>query len=118
LVEFKVTAKKRAFAKSQRGGQTVSESLVWRALRAKRFEAMKLRRQVPIGRFVADFVCFEARLIVEVDGPAHRKAAQREHDLRRDAWFRAQGFSVIRIRGDEAIGGLDHALDRIRQVLR
>ena len=118
MVEFKVTAKKRAFAKSQRGQQTVIEGLVWRELRAKRFEAMKFKRQVPIGPFVADFVCFEAKLVVEVDGPMHQKAIQRERDLRRDAWFRAQGFSVIRISGDEAIGGLDHALERIRQALR
>ncbi|MFI5014390.1 MAG: endonuclease domain-containing protein, partial [Hyphomicrobiales bacterium] len=117
LVEFKVTAEKRAFAKSQRGQQTAIEGLVWRELRAKRFGAMKFKRQVPIGPFVADFVCFRARLIIEVDGPMHQRPIQRGRDLRRDAWFRAQGFSVIRISGDEAIGGLDHALDRIQQAL-
>jgi very-short-patch-repair endonuclease len=72
---------------------------------------------VPLGRYIADFVCFEARLIVEVDGPVHGRPMQKERDLRRDVWFAESGFSVVRISGEAAIGALDIALARIARAL-
>jgi very-short-patch-repair endonuclease len=92
--------------------------LVWRELRAKRFQGLKFKRQVPIGPFIADFACFQARLIVEVDGPDHDKPSRRERDQQRDAWFQDQGFAVFRMTGEEAIGGLDAALARLSLALK
>src|SRR5665213_4270577 len=66
-----------------------SERTLWRLLRDRRLEGLKFRRQVPIGRYVADFVCLRHRLIVEADGPFHENSA---HDVERDAWLRAEGF--------------------------
>ena len=114
---FKVGAGQRAAAKAQRQGQTTIEESVWRALRAKRFHGVKFKRQVPIGPFIADFACFEGRLIVEVDGPDHNKLERKERDRRRDAWFHEQGFAVFRITGEEVIGGLDAALVRLKLAL-
>ncbi|CAN5115243.1 hypothetical protein BH09PSE2_BH09PSE2_08420 [soil metagenome] len=54
---------------------------------------MKFRRQVPLGRYVADFLCPRHRLIVEADGPHHEDSL---HDLERDAWLSAEGFRVLR----------------------
>ncbi|NNF68346.1 MAG: DUF559 domain-containing protein, partial [Acidimicrobiia bacterium] len=53
----------------------------------------KWRRQEPIGRFIVDFVCYEDRVIVEVDGEQH---VDNPYDRRRDAWLVAQGFDVLR----------------------
>jgi very-short-patch-repair endonuclease len=103
MVRFEVSPRMRAAAKAQRRGQTTIEGLVWRELRAKRFHGAKFRRQVPIGPFIADFACFEARLIVEVDGPDHDKPSRRLRDRQRDAWFHEQGFRVFRIRGEEVL---------------
>ena len=79
---------------------------------------MKFRRQVAIGPYIADFACFDARLIVELDGRPHERPEQEAHDRKRDAWLNAQGFRVLRIPNDLVLGGSGElALDRIREAL-
>jgi type I restriction enzyme R subunit len=118
MTGFKISVRQRAAAKAQRREQTTIEGLVWRELRAKRFHGLKFKRQVPIGPFIADFACFEAKLIVEVDGPDHDEPSRRERDRWRDAWFKEHGFAVFRVTGEEVIGGLDAALVRLRLALK
>ena len=60
---------------------TDAERKLWYALRDRRFAETKFRRQVPVGPFIADFVCYAARLVVEVDGGQHAESAS---DVRRD----------------------------------
>ncbi len=79
-----------------RRDQTDVEAKLWQALRAKRFEATKFRRQHPIGGFVADFACPAARLIVELDGFQHGEEAGFAHDVRRTAALEEQGWRVLR----------------------
>jgi very-short-patch-repair endonuclease len=73
-----------------------SELRLWEALRSRRFEEAKFRRQVPIGPFIADFACKAARLVIEVDGDAHLDPWQEAHDARRNAWLVRNGWQVIR----------------------
>ncbi len=81
-----------------RAKPTPAEAVLWRLLRDRRFAAYKFRRQTPIGNYIADFVCFERRLIVEADGSQH---AENARAAARDAWFASQGFRVRRIwKGD------------------
>ncbi len=84
---------KKDFVRRLRRNMTVAERRLWAALRAKRFEKYKFRRQLPVGKYVADFMCFEKRLIVEADGGQHSESA---HDAVRDAWLKSQGFRVLR----------------------
>ena len=69
---------------------TDAEKRLWRHLRGKQLEGFKFRRQEPIGNYVADFVCYEKRIIVEVDGSQH--CSEKDHE--RDKWFEGQGFVV------------------------
>ena len=62
-------------------------------LRNRQFAGTKFRRQIPVGPYIADFACYEARLIVEADGGQHADSAS---DAERDAWFKAQGFRTLR----------------------
>lgn len=80
-------------ARSMRKAPTEAEAALWRILRNRRFSGFKFRRQVPIGGYIADFVCFEARLIVEADGSQHAESVR---DERRDRWLEAQGFRIRR----------------------
>jgi very-short-patch-repair endonuclease len=73
---------------------TPAEHILWQILRAKRFSGYKFRRQVPLEWYIGDFVCFSARLIIEVDGGQHAESAT---DGRRDAFLRSLGFRVLRI---------------------
>jgi very-short-patch-repair endonuclease len=72
---------------------TEAEAALWRILRNRRLSMLKFRRQAPIPPYIADFVCFEHRLIVEADGSQH---AENIRDKKRDAFLDAHGFTVLR----------------------
>jgi very-short-patch-repair endonuclease len=82
-----------ARAKWMRANPTDAEKRLWSILRAKRLSGFKFKRQVVIDWYIVDFVNFDARLIVEADGSQH---AESEYDLRRDAYLKKLGFTVLR----------------------
>ncbi len=86
----------RERARSLRKNMTDSERLLWAKLRNRRFAGFKFRRQVPLGPFIADFVCFDRRLILEFDGGQHAEAQQQEYDRARTDWLEKNGFQVVR----------------------
>jgi very-short-patch-repair endonuclease len=79
-------------------------------LRGGNLNGLKFRRQVPIGNAIADFVCFERRLIVELDGVQHD---QNEKDIRRDAELRRRGFRVLRFWNNTLAEDMDSVLAAI-----
>ncbi len=111
------TAPTLPFARSLRKRMTSAETILWRALRGSRFEGRKFRRQVPVGKYIADFLCVEEKLIVELDGAPHDQPDQQIHDARRTIWLRSQEYRVLRIPNDAVIGGCDIALGLIRDAL-
>jgi very-short-patch-repair endonuclease len=106
-----------AFARRLRRDMTVAEVILWRELRDRRFRGAKFRRQVPIGRYVVDFLCVELRFIAELDGPPHETPEQRMYDQARDAWLRGHGYRVLRLQNDIVIGEVDRAADLIREAM-
>ena len=80
-------------AKSMRKEPTPAERKLWLLLRDRRLSELKFRRQVPIGNYIADFVCYQPKIIVEADGGQHCESS---YDKQRDVWFSAQGFVVLR----------------------
>jgi very-short-patch-repair endonuclease len=88
------TAKRvRQFAKKMRREPTDAEAGMWRLLRDRRLALFKFRRQVPFQSFILDFVCFEKRMIIEVDGSQH---ASSKRDTAREAVLMAEGFRIAR----------------------
>ena len=84
------TAKRiRNFAKKMRSDPTDAEARMWRLLRDRRFQLFKFRRQVPFQNLILDFVCFDKRFIIEIDGSQH---ADFKRDMARDAFLTAEGF--------------------------
>ena len=96
---------------------TNAEAILWRSLRGSAFMGLKFRRQVPIGKYVVDFLCIEHNLIVELDGAPHDEQSQKQYDARRDAELIAQGYKVLRFPNDLIIGGGDIVLDHIRAAI-
>jgi very-short-patch-repair endonuclease len=94
---------------------TDAERKLWYYLRASRFQGWKFRRQVPLGRYVADFLCEEARLIVEVDGGQH--AERIEHDSARTQWLEAQGYAVIRYWNNDVLTNIEGVLATLSPAL-
>ncbi|HEX9916773.1 MAG TPA: DUF559 domain-containing protein [candidate division Zixibacteria bacterium] len=98
-------------AKNLRKRPTNAETLLWKHLRSKQLEGLKFRRQQAIGNYVADFVCFEKRILIELDGGQHKK----DNDNRRDKWFEKQGFKVLRFWNNDVLMNTRGALETIRE---
>jgi very-short-patch-repair endonuclease len=106
---------KRRFARKLRRDMTDAEAKLWSELRDRRLDTIKFRQQAPIGPFVADFLCSEARLIVEIDGSQH---ADSKRDRARDAELRARGFRVLRFWDDDMMRDLRAVCDTIMAYVR
>ena len=92
---------------------TDAERKLWYRLRAHRFNDAPFRRQAPIGPYIADFVCLQARLIVEVDGGQHSP----ERDATREGWLRDQGFQLIRFWNNDVHSNFDGVMQVIADAL-
>lgn len=100
-------------AKCLRREMTYAERVLWREVRAHRFAGFKFKRQEPLGLYVVDFVCYQARLIVELDGGQH--ALQQEADAQRTRWLESRGFRVLRFWNNDVfsnIAGVMHEIER------
>ncbi len=98
-------------ARALRRDMTEAEKKIWRTLRLRQIEGDKFRRQVPIGRFIADFVCHEATLIVEIDGGQHDPALDEER--RRTRFLESEGYRVLRFWNNavlENVGGVQRMI--------
>ena len=84
-------------ARKLRRRMSLPEVLLWEKLRGGRLNALRFRRQHPVGPYILDFYSSSARLAVEVDGAGHEHPEQREHDKRRDHWLAENGIRIMRI---------------------
>jgi len=97
-------------ARDLRAEQTRAEAKLWSALRDRKLGGWKWRRQVPVGSYIADFLCREAALIVEVDGATHDDVA---YDARRTCYLHRAGFRVMRVSNQGVYEGLPWICDAI-----
>jgi very-short-patch-repair endonuclease len=109
---------KHDFARKLRREQTDVERRLWFELRGRHFAGFKFRRQQPIGPYVADFACFEAKLIIELDGGQHGSEDAVVYDEARTQFPRNEGFMVLRFPNHEINRNLDAVLDAIGRYLR
>lgn len=99
----------RGFRKKPSG----PEKLLWEALRNRKIGGLKFRRQFPFGRYIADFYCHEAKLIIEIDGISHEDRDQKNYDECRDQIMKINGLNVMRFKNDEIMNDLDRVLNKI-----
>jgi very-short-patch-repair endonuclease len=97
-------------ARELRREMTLPEGLLWRELRGRGL-GPRFRRQVPIGPYIVDFYCPQAKLIVEVDGDFHGERMIQDRD--RALWLDVQGYRVVRIRAVDVLTDLDSVLEGI-----
>ena len=102
-------------ARQLRRDSTAAEVALWELLRARRLDGAKFRRQEPLGPFVVDFVCLEARLVIEADGAPHFPRPPR--DEQRDRWLQAVGLRVLRFANQLILRHPEKVLSRIRSAL-
>ena len=106
---------KHIIAKVLRKNFTNTERALWKHLRAKQMGGCKFRRQEPIGSHIVDFVCYEKRIVIEVDGGQH--STERKRDNERDKWLKVQGYKVLRFWNNEVLANFEGVLEVIRDCL-
>ncbi len=102
-------------AKRLRTRLTDVEKKLWYRLRNRQFYGFKFRRQYPIGGYVVDFICTEAKLIIELDGGQHALQSSRDHA--RDTWLHGEGYRVLRFWNNELVENLEGVLISIQSAL-
>ena len=100
-------------ARKLREQETPAEQRLWRHLRNRQLCGWKFRRQAPIDPYIVDFLCFEAGLIVEVDGATHSTDEELSYDAARTAFLDRKGFAVFRITNDDLRNDADMVLHAI-----
>ena len=104
-----------AFAHHLRRSTTDAERALWAKLRNRQLEGLKFRRQHPLGPYTVDFICFERRLVIEVDGGQHTEAV--EQDAYRTRWLRERGYMVLRFWNNEVLRDMEGVLARVGELL-
>ena len=107
-----------AFARKLRREQTKAERVLWARLRNTQQEGVKFRRQQPVGLYIVDFVSFQKKLIVEIDGGQHAEEEAGKRDERRAIWLQERGYRVLRFWNNEVLANVDGVLERIREALK
>ena len=104
----------RESARDMRHKPTCAEAALWERLRDHQLGGLHFQRQYVMGKFIVDFYCRAARLVVEVDGEIHR--SQMEHDEERDAYLTAQGLRVLRFPNERILNDIYAVLHEIRSA--
>lgn len=108
----------KEFVKQNRANQTDAEKKLWELLRNKQLANYKFRRQHIIGKYIADFVCIEHKLVIEVDGLIHQLPENKESDEIRTAWLESVGFRVIRFTNEQVLTEPEKVLNKILDTLK
>jgi very-short-patch-repair endonuclease len=94
---------------------TPPEQALWYYVRGGRFGNRKIRRQVPLGAFVVDFLCEAARLVIEIDGDSH--AGNEARDAERTQWLEAHGYRVLRFWNNDVMRNMEGVLRALEEAL-
>jgi very-short-patch-repair endonuclease len=93
---------------------TLGEQRLWRELRSfKRLYGLHVRRQAPVGPYIADFVVHAVKLVIEVDGEHHFTEEGNAHDRKRDSWLSVEGYKVLRFSTGELAEAFDGCIEEI-----
>ena len=100
-------------ARELRKRETAAEIKLWESLRGRRLSGLKFVRQLPVGAYVADFVCRECKLVIEVDGATHSSDEELAYDMRRTAYLEGQGYKILRVWNLDVFKNLDGVLETV-----
>lgn len=103
----------KEYSRRLRKEMTAAEKLLWSKLRGKQLKGFQVYRQKPIGRFVVDFYCPKANLVIELDGGQHYSDEMRTRDGLRDGYLERLGLRVLRFSDREVFEELTAVLEKI-----
>ncbi len=106
------------FARRLRQEQTEAEKILWSKLKGRQLDGVKFRRQQPIDPYIIDFVSFDKKLILEIDGGQHNEEVMKKRDNIRTARLSRNGYCVLRFWDNEVLLNIDAVLEKIRQSIK
>ncbi len=109
-----MATERQDFARKLRRQSTAPEDILWSLLRAHRLDGLKFQRQVPLLGYTVDFLCFQRKLVIELDGAQHD--AERDYDATRTREIERHGFMVIRFRNELVLNDRDAVIAAIRKA--
>jgi len=104
-------------AKKHRENPTKAELIFWQFLKSKQFDNFKFRMQHIIGQYIADFVCLDRMLVIEIDGKIHQLPENKESDEIRTQWLKSKGFKVIRFTNEQVTTKTEKVLNDLLETL-
>ena len=112
------TRSNKNFRKQLRNSLTAAEAVLWQNLRGRQLLGKKFRRQVSIGRYIVDFYCPEAGLVIELDGERHFSITIDEYEAQRTKYLEEDGLRIIRFENRELYDDLEGVLETIKEALK
>ena len=95
---------------------TVSEKIIWDRV-CKNQLGVRIRRQHPVWKFIADFYCHEAKLVIEIDGGIHLRSENKEYDISRDIILKEFKIEIVRFTNNEVINEPDLVIEKIKRTI-
>jgi very-short-patch-repair endonuclease len=105
-------------ARANRRSSTEAERILWEALRNRKLEGARFVRQRVLGRYIADFYCPAASVVIEIDGAVHDTEEARDYDHIRTEELEARGLRVVRFRNEQVLETLPDVLKAIAEIAR
>ena len=103
-------------AERLRRDMTVTEKIIWDRV-CKNQLGVRIRRQHPVWKFIADFYCHEVKLIIEIDGGIHLRPENKEYDISRDTILKEFQIEILRFTNDEVINGPELVIEKIKRAI-
>ncbi|GAB1719304.1 MAG: hypothetical protein NTAFB09_10350 [Nitrosospira sp.] len=103
----------QASAREMRQAPTDAEARMWHFLRNRRMAGWKFRRQHPIAKYIVDFICIDAGLVIELDGGQHADLLTQQADEKRNAFLAERNLRVLRFWNNDVLRQTEAVLERI-----
>ena len=110
--------KLKAYARRLRNKCTKSEAILWKSLKGKQLMGYDFHRQKPLNHFIADFYCYELKLVIELDGASHHSDVAKYKDAWRTDILESLGLNVLRFEDEEVFGDIDSVIGKILEYVR
>ena len=108
----------KSISKNLRKNQTQAEQILWKEIRNNKLHGYKFRRQYAIGRYIADFYCSSAGLVIQIDGKIHDVYEQKEYDLIREKEIKSRKINILRFSNGDVLNNINNVLFKIHAVLQ
>ena len=96
---------------------TVAEKIIWERL-CKNQLSVRIRRQHPVWKYIADYYCHELKLVIEIDGGIHLSKENKEYDIGRETTLNEFGIEIIRFTNDQVINEIEHVIEAISEKIK